>query len=121
MGPSYMHENQIKDWSKVIHIRFLEYEPSQKAELPVFVRPLHKSEPISPRKCNSVAKVLKVGQLIEPERSVVMLHVEEFAVNELKWLDPFAVTLSLHRKSFSEGAFREAYMAKALSGLPKGD
>ena len=50
-----------------------------------------------------------------------MLHVEEFVVNELKWLDPFPVTLSLHRKSFSEGAFREAYMAKALSGLPKGD
>ena len=65
--------------------------------------------------------MLKVGQLIEPETSVVMFHVEEFAVNDLKWLDPFPVTLSLHCKSFSEGAFREAYMAKALSGLPKGD
>ena len=65
--------------------------------------------------------MLKVGQLIEPETNVVTLHLEEFAVNELKWLDPFPVTLSLHRKSFSEGAFREAYMAKALSGLPKGD
>ena len=62
--------------------------------------------------------MLKVGQLIEPETNVVTLHLEEFAVNELKWLDPFPVTLSLHRKSFSEGAFREAYMAKALSGLP---
>ena len=40
-GPSYTHESQIKDWSKVIHIRFLEYEKSQKAEEPVFVRPLH--------------------------------------------------------------------------------
>ena len=34
-GPSYTHESQIKDWSKVIHIRFLEYEKSQKAEEPV--------------------------------------------------------------------------------------
>ena len=65
--------------------------------------------------------MLKVGQLIEPETNVVTLHLEEFAVSELKWLDPFPVTLSLHRKSFSEGAFREAYMAKALSGLRKGD
>ena len=136
-GPSYTHESQIKDWSKVIHIRFLEYEKSQKAEEPVFVRPLHKSEPVSPRKCDSVAtavtkssviprsvslsQMLKVGQLIEPETNVVTLHLEEFAVNELKWLDPFPVALSLHRKSFSEGAFREAYMVKALSGLPKGD
>lgn len=120
-----------------ISIRFLEYEKSQKAEEPVFVRPLHKSEPVSPRKCDSAAtavikssviprsvslsQMLKVGQLIEPETNVVTLHLEEFAVNELKWLDPFPVTISLHRKSFSEGAFREAYMAKALSGLPKGD
>ena len=65
--------------------------------------------------------MLKVGQLIEPETNVVTLHLEEFVVNELKWLDPFQVTLSLHRKAFSEGAFREAYMAKAISGLPKGD
>ena len=136
-GPSYTHESQIKDWSKVIHIRFLEYEKPQKAEEPVFVRPLHKSEPVSPRKCDSAAtavtkssviprsvslsQMLKVGQLIEPETNVVTLHLEEFAVNELKWLDPFPVTLSLHRKSFSEGSFREAYMAKPLSGLPKGD
>ena len=54
-GPSYTHESQIKDWSKVIHIRFLEYEKSQKAEEPVFVWPLHKSEPVSPRKCDSAA------------------------------------------------------------------
>jgi len=65
--------------------------------------------------------MLKVGQLIGPEANIVTLHLEEFAVNELKWLDPFPVTLSLPRKSFSEGAFREAYMAKAISGLPKGD
>jgi len=66
--------------------------------------------------------MLKVGQLIGPETNIVTLHLEEFAVNESKWLDPFPVTLSsLHRKSFSEDAFREAYMAKAISGLPKGD
>ena len=50
---SYTHESQIKDWSKIIHIRFLEYEQWQKAEQPVLIRPLHKSEPVSPRKCNS--------------------------------------------------------------------
>jgi len=106
-----MHESQIKDWPKVIHIRFLEYEQSQKAEQPVFMRPLHKSEPVNPRKCNSVvtavtklsvmprsvslSQMLKVDQLKKPETNIVTLHLEEFAVNELKWLDPFPVTLSL--------------------------
>ena len=48
-GHSYTNESQIKDWSKVIHIRFLEYEQSQKAQEPVFVRPLHKSRAIMRR------------------------------------------------------------------------
>ena len=48
-GHSYTNESQIKNWSKVIHIRFLEYEQSQKAEEPVFVRPLHKSRAIMRR------------------------------------------------------------------------
>lgn len=63
--------------------------------------------------------MLKVGQLIKPEANVDMLHLEKFAVNELKWLDPFLVTLSLNCKSFSESAFREVHMSKAVSGLPK--
>ena len=86
-GPSYTHESQIKDWSKVIHIRFLEYEKSQKAEEPVFARPLHKSEPVSPRKCDSAAtaatkssviprsvslsQMLKVGQLIRNQKQML--------------------------------------------------
>ena len=83
---------------------------SQEAEEPVFVRLLLESEAGSPRKCNSAAtavtklyvmprsvslsQTLKVGQLIEPETNVVTLHLEELVVNELKWLDPFPVTLS---------------------------
>jgi hypothetical protein len=38
----------------------------------------------------------------------------------MKWLGPNQATFSLQRKSFASGAFRDAYMAKAISGLPKG-
>lgn len=72
-GPSYTHESQIKDWSKVIHIRFLEYEKSQKAEEPVFVRPLHKSEPVSPQKCDSAATAVTKSSVIPRSGTVRVL------------------------------------------------
>ena len=75
--------------SKVIHNRFLQYVQSQKAEEPVFVRPLHKSEPLSPRKCNGAAtavtkssgiprfsQMLRVGQLIEQANYVTLNRLE---------------------------------------------
>jgi len=59
------------------------------------------------------------------EEGSVPTNSTEFA--ELSDTRPHAIAnkmpsrTRLHRKSFSEGAFREAYMAKAISGLPKGD
>ena len=49
------------------------------------------------------------------------LHLEEFLIGTMKWLNSFPVTVSLHHNPFGQGAFREAYMAKALFGLPKAD
>ena len=38
----------------------------------------------------------------------------------MEWLEPFEVTLSMERKPFANGAFREAFLAKSIAGLPKG-
>ena len=39
---------------------------------------------------------------------------------EMRWLKPFQATFSLERKSFASGGFRDAYLAKAISGIAKG-
>ena len=38
----------------------------------------------------------------------------------MRWLEPFKTTFSLERKSFDSGGFCDAYLAKAISGIPKG-
>ena len=66
--------------------------------------------------------MLKLGKVIAaPEVDIVTLTLEEFSLTNMEWLNPVEVKLSLQRKPFAEGAFREAYMAKSIAGLPKGN
>ncbi|CAB4043121.1 Hypothetical predicted protein [Paramuricea clavata] len=63
----------------------------------------------------SVSSMLKKGKLINPETDNVTLRIEEFSIaDEMSWLEPVNVNMSVQRKPFAEGAFRKAYMAKAL-------
>ena len=121
----------------VIHIRFLECGQSQEAEEPVFVRLLLKSEAGSPRKCNSAATA--VTKLYVIPRSVSLSQILEVRGPAYRtrnkcchassrrigrqWIEvvrPF-LRSHFHCYSFSEGAFRGAYIAKAVSRLPKPD
>ena len=133
-GPSFSNADQIKNW-KVIHVRFIEGFFSQETEKSEIQR--YKSEPCegSPSKeiqkhCEpssvpksvSVSVMLKMGKLIVPENKVVTLKVEEFSIEQgMTWLESIEVAMSVQCKPFAEGAFREAYMAKVFTGLPKGD
>ena len=38
----------------------------------------------------------------------------------MRWLEPFKTTFSPERKSFDSGGFRDTYLVKAISGIPKG-
>ena len=130
-GPSFSHAGQIKNW-KVIHVLFIEDFLSQDTEIQRY-----KSEPCqgspskeiqkhgkssSVPKSVSVSAMLKMGKLIVPENEVVTLKVEEFSIEQgMTWLESIEVTMSVQCKPFAEGAFREAYMAKVLTGLPKED
>ena len=137
-GPSFTEAAQIKNW-KVIHVRFIECSPSKESPSVSDLR-THKSEPNmeSHRKQNtkhanefkstgfpksvSVSSMLKMGKRINPETDTVTLRIEEFSIaDEMSWLEPVDITMSVQRNPFAEGAFRKAYMAKALTGLPKGD
>lgn len=60
-GPSY---RSGKTGRRSFISDFLEYEQSQKAEEPVFVRPLHKSEPVSSRRRNSAATAVTKSSVI---------------------------------------------------------
>ena len=64
--------------------------------------------------------MLKLGKVIIPEVDIVSLSLEEFSLSEMRWLDPFEATFSLDRKSFESGGFRDAYLAKAISGIANG-
>ena len=67
-----------------------------------------------------LSQMLKLGKLIVPEVDIVTLSLEEFSLAEMRWLEPFQATFSLERKSFASGRFRNAYLAKAISGIAKG-
>ena len=67
-----------------------------------------------------LSKMLKLGKVIVPEVDIATLFLEEFSLTEMRWLEPFKTTFSLERKSFDSGGFRDAYLAKAISGIPKG-
>lgn len=68
----------------------------------------------------SLSQMMKLGRVIVPDTNVVSLQLEEFCISRMEWLEPFEVTLSLERKPFANGAFCEAFLAKSISGLPKG-
>ena len=63
--------------------------------------------------------MMNLGKFIPPKlsRGLVTLQLEEFSVEEKKWLDPFDVRLSLKRDKFASGGFRDAFECTALSGL----
>ena len=67
-----------------------------------------------------LSEMLKLGKLIAPEVDIVTLLLEEFSLTEMRWLEPFQATFSLERKSFGSGGFRDAYLAKAISGIATG-
>ena len=136
-GPSYSHENQIKNW-KLIHVRFLEGTRSRATylhSLPAPERPekASVSRPVKSQmnqhvessfmpKSVSLSKMMEVGKLVEPETTVVPLNLEGFSITNMKWQDPIQSTIVLNRNPFAQGGTREAFKAKALSGeLPKGD
>ena len=62
----------------------------------------------------------KRDKVLVPEVDIATLLLEEFSLTEMRWLEPFKTTFSLERKSFDSGGFRDAYLAKAISGIPKG-
>jgi len=64
--------------------------------------------------------MLNLGKVIAPEVDIVTLKLEEFSLTNMEWLNPVEVKISLQRKPFSEGAFREAYMQNQFLAFPKG-
>lgn len=136
-GPSYTDESQIQNW-KVLHIRFIEKssevlhfstfshhsEPTKESILPeedVSTTTFPKSAHCSVAASVSLSHMLKMGKLIQPGKQIVNLHLQEFSVAEMRWLDPFNATFLLQPTYFAKGGFREAYIAKAIGGIDKGD
>ena len=141
-GPSFTESGQIQNW-KVLHVRFVESleHPTNASK-----QPRRQSQPAagSPSKSSSLnppsrhatsvsvrpspsvmrsvslSQMLKLGKVIVPDIDVVTLRFEEFCISRMEWLEPFEVTLSMERKPFANGAFREAFLAKSIAGLPKG-
>ena len=66
-----------------------------------------------------LSKTLKLGKVIVPEVDFVTLLVEEFSLTEMQRDGTFPSNL-FTRKSFGSGGFREAYLAKAISGIAMG-
>ena len=148
-GPSFTESAQIQNW-KVLHVRFveiLEHPTNEKSRTQTASKqPRPQSEPAagSPPKSSfqhshsrqttsvsvrpspsvvrsvSLSQMLKLGKVIVPDIDVVTLRLEEFCISRMEWLEPFEVSLSLERKPFANGAFREAFLAKSIAGVPKG-
>lgn len=64
--------------------------------------------------------MLKMGKIIPPSKETLTVYLEEFSVDEKAWLNPFEVRLSVAKKKFASGGFRDAVEATALSGGLKG-
>ena len=148
-GPSFTESGQIQNW-KVLHVRFveiLEHPTNEKSRTQTTNKQsTHYSEPTarSPPKSSfqnshsrqttsvsvrpspsvvrsvSLSQMLKLGKVIVPDIDVVTLRLEEFCISRMEWLEPFEVSLSLERKPFANVAFREAFLAKSIAGMPKG-
>ena len=128
-GPSYTDISQITNW-KVLHIRFVARSSES----------CHESEVIksSPVKCQQMSKyrrpepskvpasvplsaLLDIGKLISPKNNITTVTVEEFSLQDKRWLPPFDVKVTLDRKPFASGSFRDAYKASVISGLPSSE
>jgi len=127
-GPSYTDASQIQNW-KVIHTRFIEKssEPIQRQSEPAKDKFRSMAIENRPKIAKSsfaasvpFSKMCKLGKVIVPEVDIATLLLEEFSLTEMRWLEPFKTTFSLQRKSFDSGGFRDVYLAKAISGIPKG-
>lgn len=140
-GPSYSDASQIQNW-KLLHVRFVEPDESvcaSKEETksipslpPVYVDEPSRSEPNvpSPKKTTdkgkvpssvpasiSLSQMLKLGKIIQPKVDIVTLQLQEFSITEM-WQEPFKAKFLLQRESFAKGGLREAFIAKAISGMP---
>lgn len=133
-GPSYTDISMITNW-KVLHIRFIpksneECDPSRALETrnraiasPVkseLVRPALALPGIpAPSKIPAsvpLSAMLQIGKLIQPKVDAVTLQLEQFDLKAREWLPPFEVRVSLSKKKFASGAFRDAYEATVISG-----
>ena len=63
--------------------------------------------------------MLKLGKVIVPDVDILSLSLEKFYFTEMRWLKPCQATFSLQWKSIATGGFRDAYLAKAISGIAK--
>eukprot|EP00794_Sanderia_malayensis_P011552 gene11552-12744_t len=70
----------------------------------------------------SLTEMLKVGKFIAPDASkhTFRLSLEEFSIDTMSWQDPFEACLLVEKMPFANGAFRNAFLAKSLTGLPSG-
>ena len=140
-GPSYTDVSQIKEW-KVLYVRFIERHCDEIVNVD---NECESSEPVLPstdfgsamsmqavasRKPKVLVKsrmpasvplsaMINLGKLIppKPSKDLITLVVEEFSVENKKWLDPFEVRLAISKEKFASGGFRNAYDCTALSGL----
>ena len=143
-GPSFTDIQQITNW-KLLHVRFIESSSEEVESINIFDResepasagpvsshnsPVKSWEQMVPIRsfamsaCKSripasvpLSAMVNLGKFIPPKssRGLVTVQLEEFSVDEKKWLDPFDVRLSL--KSEKCGGFRNAFECTALSGL----
>ena len=67
-----------------------------------------------------LSDMLKLGKVILPnkDKETVTVELEEFSMERKTWLEPLRLTVN--KKPFASGAFRKAFEAVPLSGLPKG-
>ena len=139
-GPCFTETSQIKNW-KVLHIRFIEpgtaRPDASNGQHDRLDKYLPQSAPASPSKSAGIevknppqpsmmpasmplSVMLKFGKLITPKTDVVTLTFEEFSIMDMRWLEPFQVSLSLQKEKFASGTFRKAYEANALSRIQNG-
>ena len=69
-----------------------------------------------------LSAMLQIGKLIQPKVDAVTLQLEQFDLKAREWLPSFEVRVSLSKKKFTSGAFRDAYEATVISvGLQPGE
>lgn len=137
-GPSYNDVSQIKDW-KVLHVRFVELHSKEIVNVdndceskPVLLSGLSLQAVDSRKDRVSIfvhvfmqitnaclSAMMNMCKFIppKPSKDLVTLQLEEFSIENKKWLDPLEVRLAVSKEKFANGGFRDAYDCIALSGL----